>query len=1045
MAAISTVNPLEAYHLALAAGSDDGSGVGDAAAAGPISIARAMSNADLVALSEKMRVTLDADGATTRRMYGLRRHRQAFTGAVGAMWLHRWLGARVREASAAEAAVVPERSELQSATLLVARRLMETHAFYCVTPPDEETAAVVDESPFHARALGAGGALFEGKRLYRFIADDSSAATVSAVAASVGSPHALVRSANGVGGQRARASFAGSVHDLEATQAPELGESLLGAMGRRFEGYLHKRGAKRAGVDQSWSRRWCVLSGNYFVWFQDESEEVVCGAIEFKSLHQPSLEGAVEPAEHLMSMAAHLAGEPSGDSGGAEGADAGGRSPSKSQSRLSVQILRGAAGQAASALSPERRRSSRVGNDAEPAQRREATSMGLSRRSIARYNWIGVEAASAKAERRWRKKYVWRIVSTHRHYMFQSDDAACRAEWVQAIRARAHSAGCAPVAARLSVDPRLRRALAESGIAPPLPEGTVTGASTFALEAYQYNVDPADACLGPLGLAVGKTLGEGNFGKVALCTCTSEFAPRYSADVAVKVVTKPPLPEGGGGYASDKGAARLVKVLQGEIVALEHLQRHGGGHSAIIALFDVVESPTSVYLMIELAQGRELGVLVAERPLDDLAARIVARAFVGAVRFMHGRCVAHRDLKPENIIVGWNAEAGRAVAHGAGKDGEGRPLSAAAREALLRDGLTLKLLDFGFASVLASAETRMTTYVGTEYACAPEIWHKTPYTMNDCDAWGVGVVLYIALIGKKPFSEAGGLFEMKRRVKAGVFKRGAKEPLWDALSEGARAVTEALLDIDAARRMTLAAALQHPWLYVDPPALPAKPARTPRRASSSGPPLPQRPNSARGAAMGAGSSPSVPLRPRRGGRKASPEAVAAVQVAARDRWGADVAINTGHISCLFDTSDDVDDEDDAEGGGIGGGGGNGGALGAVAEGEEEDEPQSPLRATPGAALITESEERAMAAGAPPLPDGWAVHYDGESDSVYYIHRCVLQCSVAVPHSQHLRAGALRYFFLTASLLRALSLLRPLSVQRVASDGVGSARRRRRSC
>ena len=74
-----------------------------------------------------------------------------------------------------------------------------------------------------------------------------------------------------------------------------------------------------------------------------------------------------------------------------------------------------------------------------------ATSMGLSRRTISRFNWIGVEAASPQAEQRWRKKYIWRIVSSHRHYMFQADDEESRREWLTALTSRARTAGESPV------------------------------------------------------------------------------------------------------------------------------------------------------------------------------------------------------------------------------------------------------------------------------------------------------------------------------------------------------------------------------------------------------------------------------------------------------------------------------------------------------------------------------------------------------------------------------------------------------------------------
>tara|TARA_B110000208_G_scaffold4818_1_gene6259 strand:- start:95 stop:532 length:438 start_codon:yes stop_codon:yes gene_type:complete len=127
---------------------------------------------------------------------------------------------------------------------------------------------------------------------------------------------------------------------------------------------------------------------------------------------------------------------------------------------------------------------------------------------------------------------------------------------------------------------RLRLALAQSGLAAPLPRGSVCAVATFAQEQAVFGVDSTTACLSPLGLSLGKTLGEGNFGKVAICTSTSDFAPRYDSDIALKIVAKPPLPAGGGGYDSEKGTARLVKCLRGEIVALEKLQKSGGHHGA---------------------------------------------------------------------------------------------------------------------------------------------------------------------------------------------------------------------------------------------------------------------------------------------------------------------------------------------------------------------------------------------------------------------------------------------------------------------------------
>jgi len=68
----------------------------------------------------------------------------------------------------------------------------------------------------------------------------------------------------------------------------------------------------------------------------------------------------------------------------------------------------------------------------------------------------------------------------------------------------------------------------------------------------------------------------------------------------------------------------------------------------VIELYDILESPINVYMMIELVQGDELGNAVEKIPQmsTDFVARVVARRVASAVRFMHSRNVAHRDLKP---------------------------------------------------------------------------------------------------------------------------------------------------------------------------------------------------------------------------------------------------------------------------------------------------------------------------------------------------------------------------------------------------------------
>lgn len=139
-------------------------------------------------------------------------------------------------------------------------------------------------------------------------------------------------------------------------------------------------------------------------------------------------------------------------------------------------------------------------------------------------------------------------------------------------------------------------------------------------------------------------------------------------------------------------------------------------------------------------------------------------------------------------------------------------------------------------------------WVGTRYAVAPEIWAREPYT-RAVDVWGVGIILYMLLVGKAPFSDFGGAGMLARRVQevrrrrwgdplpllptCALHTRGLAalreaqgtiqkpEPQWSTLSMEAKDFIGQTLEPDPRKRPTATELLQHPWF------------RLPRRRGSS--------------------------------------------------------------------------------------------------------------------------------------------------------------------------------------------------------------------
>lgn len=104
--------------------------------------------------------------------------------------------------------------------------------------------------------------------------------------------------------------------------------------------------------------------------------------------------------------------------------------------------------------------------------------------------------------------------------------------------------------------------------------------------------------------------------------------------------------------------------------------------------------------------------------LSEGIARFYVASIVLALEYLHDHNIVYRDLKPENVFI----------------DQQGYP----------------KLGDFGFAKVLDSGK-RTYTFCGTPGYVAPENILAHGYGPS-VDWWGLGVVLYVLLTGKQPFT-----------------------------------------------------------------------------------------------------------------------------------------------------------------------------------------------------------------------------------------------------------------------------------------------------
>ncbi|KAM9852808.1 serine/threonine-protein kinase ULK2 isoform 2-T2 [Aulostomus maculatus] len=171
-----------------------------------------------------------------------------------------------------------------------------------------------------------------------------------------------------------------------------------------------------------------------------------------------------------------------------------------------------------------------------------------------------------------------------------------------------------------------------------------------------------------------------------------------------------------------KNLSKSQVLLGKEIKILKELQ-----HENIVALYDVQETPNSVFLVMEYCNGGDLAdYLQAKGTLREDTLRVFLQQIAAAMRILNSKGIIHRDLKPQNIL-----------------------LSYVGRKKSNISGIRIKIADFGFARYLQS-NMMAATLCGSPMYMAPEVIMSQNYDAK-ADLWSVGTVVYQCLVGKPPF------------------------------------------------------------------------------------------------------------------------------------------------------------------------------------------------------------------------------------------------------------------------------------------------------
>lgn len=119
-----------------------------------------------------------------------------------------------------------------------------------------------------------------------------------------------------------------------------------------------------------------------------------------------------------------------------------------------------------------------------------------------------------------------------------------------------------------------------------------------------------------------KTLGIGSFGKVKLGT-----SERTGYKVAIKILNR----------------SRIRKLDMAEKVRREVSNLRRFNHPHIIRLYEVINTPTDIFIVMEYVSGGELfDYIVQQGRLPEVEARHYFQQIVAGVEYCHDRHVVHR-------------------------------------------------------------------------------------------------------------------------------------------------------------------------------------------------------------------------------------------------------------------------------------------------------------------------------------------------------------------------------------------------------------------
>ena len=207
-------------------------------------------------------------------------------------------------------------------------------------------------------------------------------------------------------------------------------------------------------------------------------------------------------------------------------------------------------------------------------------------------------------------------------------------------------------------------------------------------------------------------------------------------------------------------------------------------HPNLCKMYDFFEDEKYLYIITEKCTGTNVLEYFKTANIhnpyeEEIKICEIIHQLLMAVYYLHNFGIVHRNIKPDNVLMTNN-----------------------------KKNSSIKLVDLSLSKYLNNKEKTKEPY-GTVGYSSPEMLQELPYDKK-IDEWSIGVLTYLLLCGKLPFSDEHSEREIARQTIHEQLK--FTQPIWEQKSRESKDFVKKLLIKDPAKRMTVKEALTHNWI-----------------------------------------------------------------------------------------------------------------------------------------------------------------------------------------------------------------------------------------